>query len=248
MILLCSALFINHTQINTTLFLWINNQAQQTLSPALWETLTILGDGLVVITLLLPLYKLHPKVVIAAIASGLISAIWIHLLKASFDLPRPASSLVRENINIIGPLLKHGSFASGHTATLFALLGTLALWLKLTQLKNLLPLLMVIGILAALSRIAVGAHWPLDILIGASIGWASAVLGSALTRHLSMTGQTISWLGCLLTLCTMYLLLFHQTGYTNAQPILHGIALLALGMTCLQHLKAPSPKEMPTTT
>jgi hypothetical protein len=150
-------------------------------------------------------------------------------------------ALDRETIVILGPVLKHGSFPSGHTATLFALLGSLTLWLRLSLLRELLPILMIIGILAALSRIAVGAHWPMDILFGATIGWLSALMGGALTQHFSTTQQVVSWLGRFLTTCVIYLLFFHHTGYINAQPVLHGIALLVLGQTCLQHLKEQTP-------
>ncbi|MET0008613.1 MAG: phosphatase PAP2 family protein [Candidatus Thiodiazotropha sp. 6PLUC9] len=246
-LLLCSALWLHQTQLNTSLFLWINHQVVPTLSPALWETLTILGDGLVALTLLLPFYKHHPKAVIAAIISGLIAAILIHLLKAGFPIPRPAASLDRDTITIIGPILKQGSFPSGHTATIFALLGSITLWIKIKYLTNLLPILAVVAIFAAFSRIAVGAHWPLDILIGATLGWISAFIGSALTQRISTTPQAVNWLGRFLTLCTLYLLLFHQTGYFNAQPILHGIALLLLGITCLQHLEHPTIKALPAT-
>jgi membrane-associated phospholipid phosphatase len=195
----------------------------------------------VALALLLPLYKHHPKAVITTLISGLLAALWVHLLKAGIDLPRPALSLDRETIVILGPVLKHGSFPSGHTATLFALLGSLTLWLRLSLLRELLPILMIIGSLAALSRIAVGAHWPMDILIGATIGWVSALMGSALTRHLPSTPQVLSWLGRFLTICVIYLLFFHHTGYINAQPVLHVIALLVLGQTCLQHLKKQAP-------
>jgi membrane-associated phospholipid phosphatase len=195
----------------------------------------------VAITLLLPIYKHNPKPVLAMLIAGLIAALGVHLLKGMLEVPRPAAVLESDLIILLGPKLMHGSFPSGHTATLFALLGCLALWLKGSRLRDLFPILVTIGLLAAISRSAVGAHWPLDILVGAAIGWSSAMLATLIANRLLPRPVSIIWLGRLLTLCALYLLFIHHTAYNDAQPVLHGIALFALGMAAMEHLRVQAP-------
>jgi membrane-associated phospholipid phosphatase len=238
--LICAAV-IHLMQVNNLLFRLINAHALSLMEPALWETLTILGDGLVAITLLLPIYKHNPKPVLAMLIAGLIAALGVHLLKGALEVQRPAAVLEPGLIMLLGPKLMHGSFPSGHTATLFALLGCLALWLKGPLLRSLFPILVAIGLLAAISRSAVGAHWPLDILVGAAIGWSSAMLATLIANRLLPQRVSTVWLGRFLTLCALYLLFVHHTGYNDAQPVLRGIALFALGMAAMEHLRERAP-------
>jgi len=49
-------------------------------------------------------------------------------------------------------------------------------WIKL--------LLSIMAFVVALSRVMVGAHWPLDIIVGAAIGISAAAFGLAIGRHL----------------------------------------------------------------
>ncbi|MET0027271.1 MAG: phosphatase PAP2 family protein [Candidatus Thiodiazotropha sp.] len=227
---------------NLPLFLIINGQLGHWLTPGLWESLTILGDGLVALTLLLPLYRYRPKLVLSALLAGLIAAFWVHLFKGTLALPRPVLVLGQEQITQLGPVLKRGSFPSGHTATLFALLGSLFPWLDRKARLRLFPLIFSIAGLAALSRIAVGAHWPVDILFGAAIGWLSAMASGRLLRGYTPSPAVSVWLGRFLTLCALYLLLVQDTGYTLGQPLQHGLALLALTLASMQHLGVPSPQ------
>jgi membrane-associated phospholipid phosphatase len=240
------ALLIVLMGFNTQLFLWLNHNSMSLLNPALWELLTVLGDGWVAMVLLLPLYKHHSKVVLSTLVSGLLAALIVQLFKAGLNLHRPVLVLGNETVTILGPVLKQGSFPSGHTATLFTLFGSMILWLRFTPLRKLLPLLIMLSTLAALSRCVVGAHWPVDILIGATIGWVSAMVASCLTRSFSPSQGTVSWLGRWLTLCAIYLLYFHHTGYQNAQPVLHTIALISLGLSCLQHLTQQNKQPVNT--
>ncbi|MET0066531.1 MAG: phosphatase PAP2 family protein [Candidatus Thiodiazotropha sp.] len=234
---------------NLPLFLMINTQAGQWLTPGMWESLTILGDGLVALTLLLPLYRYQPKLVLSALLAGLIAAFWVHLFKGTLGLPRPVLVLGQDQITQLGPVLKRGSFPSGHSATLFALLGSLTLWLARKFLARLFPLIFILAVLAALSRVAVGAHWPMDILFGAAIGWLSAMASSRLLGSYTPSPAASRWLGRFLSLCALYLLLVQDTGYTLGQPVQHGLALLALALTSLQHLGEPvTPAETGTMT
>jgi membrane-associated phospholipid phosphatase len=231
------AMTIHLLQLNQPIFQLINSQATSLLDPSAWEMITILGDGLVVLTLLLPLHRRYPQLTTTALLSGLMAALWVHLLKMVLGVPRPPAVIDIQVINIIGPAFKHGSFPSGHSATMFALLGTLVLWMKDAMLRQLFPIILLLGLLAAISRSVVGIHWPIDILIGMVIGWLSAILTVQLTKHTSIGDITKDWIGRLLLLCTLYLLLVHDTGYPNAKAFQHVIAITVLGVVSMDYLK-----------
>jgi hypothetical protein len=70
---------------------------------------------------------------------------------------------------VIGtPLLNHASMPSGHALTAGAVATVLAAALGLRGWRVLLPFVLAVAV--ALSRIAVGAHWPADVLAGAGLG------------------------------------------------------------------------------
>ncbi|MEW8562040.1 MAG: phosphatase PAP2 family protein [Candidatus Thiodiazotropha sp.] len=246
LISLSAALLIYLLNLNLPWFLLINSKATILIEPALWEALTILGDGLVASAILLPLHRINPKLAITALTSCIVAALWVHLLKAGFAVPRPPQTVDPEAITIIGPGLRYGSFPSGHTSTLFALLGCMAIWMNSTPLRHLFPILFFLALLAALSRTVVGAHWPLDIMAGMAVGWISAMVVSSLYRTFPIGDTLQIWVGRLLLLCTLYLLLAYDTGYANAKALQHGIALFVLGLACLENLKSTRHISLPS--
>jgi 2-O-(6-phospho-alpha-D-mannosyl)-D-glycerate hydrolase len=104
--------------------------------------------------------------VVLTVAIGLASA-WLvaDLLKLVFQRPRPFDVL--EGVEILIARPGNYSFPSGDTAGAFG--AAVALGFALPRLR-LLALLTASGI--ALARVAVGVHWPGDILAGAAIGVA----------------------------------------------------------------------------
>jgi undecaprenyl-diphosphatase len=73
------------------------------------------------------------------------------------------------------------SFPSGHTATAFA--GATALTILLPRAA---PAFYVLALAIAYSRLYVGVHFPLDVLGGAVIGTATALLLRAIARRRSV--------------------------------------------------------------
>lgn len=145
----------------------------------LWESLTVLGDERVLLALMLPFCWRYPKVfwslVLAALLGGLVS----QGIKVWLAIPRPASVLAADQITIIGSRLMNKSFPSGHTLSAFAFA---AVWLGMLGWRKRWPLL-ILAALSGFSRVAVGAHWPFDVLGASVIGVLGAWLGIQLARR-----------------------------------------------------------------
>ncbi len=201
LLLLGAALWVQSQPIlpaQRALFLQIN-QSAQVLSPALWSALTLLGDAGVLFALLSPLLLVRPQLMLAVIAAVPLGGLFSVLFKRLFDAPRPATVLDLAQFHVIGPLLNNHSFPSGHTISAFAaagaVLATLAFTAKATAspsptassstLRSVVLAISIIGLaaLVGLSRIAVGAHWPVDVLAGASGGWLAGLSGAAVARR-----------------------------------------------------------------
>jgi membrane-associated phospholipid phosphatase len=149
--------------------------ASQVLPGWLWESLTTLGDGRVQLALMLPFCLRYPRVFWALVVGALLAGAMSRGLKIWFDLPRPAAVLDASQITIIGARLTAHSFPSGHTVSAFSFVVA---WLALLGWRRAWPII-VIAALAGFSRIAVGAHWPVDVLAGALIGLAGGWLPAA---------------------------------------------------------------------
>jgi len=72
------------------------------------------------------------------------------------------------------------SFPSGHAATSFACATVLAVLVPRAA-----PFLFVLAVAIAYSRLYVGVHWPLDVVAGAALGIATALLLLSAARRLS---------------------------------------------------------------
>ena len=117
-----------------------------------------------------------------------------------------------QSITVIGPGHRRSAFPSGHTATVFLFFGIWALSAK----KRWLSLFLLLpALLVGISRIAVGVHWPADILAGSALGWVSAWLGLRWAQRtpwgMGRRGQTV--LGVLLLISAMVHLIIDHTVY-----------------------------------
>jgi len=163
---------------NQAAFLAVNHAAAA-LPAALWANLTTVGDTLVAFALLLPFARRRPDIAAAVLLAVLLTLAYVHGIKNLVAMPRPVAVLDHAAFTVIGPALKAGAFPSGHTATAFALVALLGAQLPWRQLTPLLLLAALVGI----SRIAVGAHWPADVLAGAAGGWLAGLAGTALAQR-----------------------------------------------------------------
>jgi len=148
------------------------------------DTFEPFGHGLGVVLIVVILHQLDPcrrwaipRVLACALAAGGAA----DLLKMTvmrcrpYDLPLPLPGSVWKTFGHWWPLLSGGSdlqsFPSAHTATAVGLAAAL-IWLY-PQGRLLFTLL---AVLVGCQRIASGAHYPSDVLVGAAIGCLVAAL------------------------------------------------------------------------
>lgn len=127
--------------------------------------LTDLGNGVTLGLITLCCIIVRPELILRVLIASVLSLIIVPTLKQYFDAPRPAALL--EVINIVGETRLNHSFPSGHTASAFLFAGTLFF---AYQYRNIKILAIGFAAIVGLSRIVVGAHWPLDIIMGAFVG------------------------------------------------------------------------------
>src|SRR3569623_1529242 len=91
-------------------------------------------------------------------------------------------------------------------------------------------LLLVVATGGGLSRMAVGVHWPVDVLAGAAIGWLGACVGVAWAHRWrwGTTPRGQKWLAALLMLGAVVLLWGYDTGYPQAAWMQRVLAVLLL--------------------
>ena len=229
-------------------------------APATWSALSVAGLALSAWIYLTAFAQDVPERVaqlLWGIVLGGLTASWI---KHHLPSPRPFLALGAGHLDVIGTPLSAGSMPSGHSAMAFAMLAVLVAERRrfversavggflVSDLGLALVTLLTFGI--ALSRLAVGAHWPADALVGGGLGLVFGGLAphawpvGAMTRLLARPlGRRLMAAGLLLCACciaaTPALLdatgLVAQkwarnlaTGYPLAAPLQWGLALLAL--------------------
>jgi predicted MFS family arabinose efflux permease/membrane-associated phospholipid phosphatase len=176
--------------VDATLFQWVND-----LGPGphlLFEILEepgrnylLLGAVILVVAALSSPRRLRNVLALEAVsltlAFGLLQAIY-----AVYDRPRPSEVFERAEIALAGG---HNwaaieSFPSGHMAVITALAASA--WFAVPKLRG--ALLLYIG-LNAVTRVAFGAHFPVDVAAGVALGYGSALAGRSLVAQ-AMSART----------------------------------------------------------
>lgn len=215
------------TGTNRALFLWLNH-AGHLLGNKIWLHLTVLGDGAIALSLVLPAIRRAPRCFWAALAAAVFAGIWTQLTKQFIDVPRPLAVFGAGEFFQAGPAYRQVSFPSGHAAAAFAIAGIGVMGLAGRTLVR--ALLVLAAGLVSLSRIMVGVHWPVDVLWGAVGGWCGAWSGLALQSR--WRWRTASPGGMLAGLVMMgvaaSLLVSRHTGVPATLPMQHLIASACL--------------------
>ena len=229
-------------------------------APALWSALSVAGLALSAWIYLTAFAQDVPERIaqlLWGIVLGGLTASWI---KHHLPSPRPFLALGAEHLNVIGTPLSAGSMPSGHSAMAFAMLAVLIAERRrfaersavdgvLTSGLGLaLVALLAFGI--ALSRLAVGAHWPADALVGGGLGlvfgglaphaWPVGAMTRLLSRPLGQRLMAAGLLACAFCIAATPALLDATglaekkwarnllPGYPLAAPLQIALALVAL--------------------
>lgn len=146
---------------------------EDALPQSFWQSITTFGDGRALFALLLPLSLRYRKLIWPIVLAGLAGWLISRGLKVLLHMPRPAALLAAATASIPDDNQIHNSFPSGHTTVVFAFVGVL-----ITSLPRIWALpLIAFATLVGISRIAIGLHWPIDVLGGALIGCLAAYIG-----------------------------------------------------------------------
>jgi membrane-associated phospholipid phosphatase len=176
---LSCGLVIEVGDLNQSVFLQINGLGAE-VNDLVWASLTILGDTRIILASLLLFFLGHIQIAWAYLLILIPGGILIQGMKRLFSAERPMGVLDPSMVHLIGEPLKHHSFPSGHTASLFAL-AAIVIASKLPTSLRILVLIIVTA--ASISRITVGAHWPSDVAAGAFLGSCIGIASVLLYRR-----------------------------------------------------------------
>ena len=203
--------------------IWLSNSWQggflagQTASahlpPVLWESLTTFGDARVQLALMLPFCLRYPRVFWALFLGALLAGAISRGFKTAVPLPRPAAVIDAAQITIIGAKLTAHSFPSGHTVSAFSFVVA---WAALLGWRA-APLVL-LAVLAGFSRVAVGAHWPVDVLAGAMVGLLGGWIGLHLSKYFRWgLGVRAHWFLVAISVIAVATLPFDGQGYPDTR-------------------------------
>lgn len=209
-------------------FIEINSFSSQ-IPPALLENITVFGDGTFLLPLVLLLANRHVRLHWAILFTSLLSAIVVNLLKDYFAISRPPAVLSSEAFNLIGRAYHARSFPSGHSATAFLLATVCFCYTKNMYFK---VTFMLLAILVGLSRILIGVHWPIDVLVGGALGIVLGLIGIIVTEKWKLGLRApvhLLMLGLMIISCVV--IFVDGNDYKLAMPMLYIVAVAALVQT-----------------
>ena len=167
--------------LDSRLFISLNHLAGAYASDEVLEATTMFGQGHWLMALIAPLLLVAPRVNAAALFGTPVMLLFTHVPKMLLHWPRPSTVLAQHGAHVLGAPISMNTFPSGH-AIVTAMAGTILIlgWDVLRQRLWAQLLVLALVTLICASRVAVGAHWPVDVLVGAALGVLSGYVGYAL--------------------------------------------------------------------
>ncbi|WP_296404380.1 phosphatase PAP2 family protein [Psychrobacter sp.] len=192
----------------------------------LLQNITVFGDGALLLPLVLLFAPRNTQLLWTVLFASIVCAFLSNFFKDYFGFDRPPAILDPEIFNLIGPSHKAGSFPSGHTLTAFSMASICFCYFKNQFFKY---SAMFVATLVGLSRVLIGVHWPIDVLVGAALGIAIGVGAVVITMkwlvglraQLNIFTLTILVLSCLVVF-------IDGNDYKLALPLMYSTSILAL--------------------
>ena len=221
------------------------NSAFGVLPDRVWSLCTLFGTGWAIYAVTAPALWRAPRLMVAWLCTAPLAGAFTRLGKAMADNPRPLEVLGPQGLHIIGEPLYIASMPSGHTITAFA--GAAAIYFTLHPATRRRWLLLFAAAAAvACSRVAVGAHWPADTVVGAAAGVLSGLSGAWLAQRIPQRlvharGGLIRAIALLGFYC-VYVLWTDPMGFTINLPFQYalGAFLLACLLVYMRHTFFPT--------
>ena len=113
--------------------------------------------------------KVVSKFLFVLLPTLILTFILVISLKGALDVPRQCTPCITELIGCNPHCPLDSSLPSGHSATAFA--GFASIWIALGMKRKQAPIL-VLPLLVAISRVALGVHTWIDIISGSLLGLA----------------------------------------------------------------------------
>lgn len=254
-LLMAAAALLHVSGVSRHWMLWVHGS-----EPALhltWASLTLLGFGWPVLILGAAHAGRCGVRLSVFLKTALLAMLMAQVPKALWLQPRPAAALDVSQLHIVGEAVVHtSSMPSGHALAVFAMLA--AAWMVRVQRGLGLPrgsvalgwcAVLVLVMAVAWSRVAVGAHWPADVLAGAGAGlWAAA--GARRWERAAPWGRRFEGGGGQRAVCVFLVLAavawaWTATGYPQAIWLqwLLAVGALVEAIRRMWNLKAVAPAD-----
>ena len=153
----------------------LNRGVQHTWVRVFFKIASRLGDGVIWYALMLALPLLYGaeglRVAAIMLATGAVGLALYKFLKRTFVRERPF--IRHAGISLAGAPLDRYSFPSGHT--LHAVAFT---WMAVAAFPALGIVLLPLALAIAASRVVLGLHYPMDVLVGALLGAITGGMGA----------------------------------------------------------------------
>lgn len=147
--------------------------ASPVMPPLFWALTNLGGDAFVVLFILLLVESQPGAMTSWILKTWLAGALLAQFIKNLFPMPRPGFVLDTAQLSLIdNPPLVSGSMPSGHALAAFSC-GLILISLAIQKGKNIaVPFgIAFLALMVAWSRVAVGAHWPSDVIVGAGLAF-----------------------------------------------------------------------------
>ncbi len=176
---------------------WIQQNLRSDFMNFLMKGISFLGDHgifMIVVTAILLIFKKTRRCGLVSAVALILGTVVVNLVvKPIFMRPRPYITLTGFEA-LLRMDRDPNSFPSGHTQAAFSLAVAVLLacrynWIKIT--------LSIFALLMAFSRLYVGVHYPSDVLFGALIGTATALIAFGFLRlaEKKVPPEKLRWMG-----------------------------------------------------